>query len=672
MDQQEEHPPEDVSWVQPAESLAFSVSPVISSGSNNARDEGDDAGRKYFSLSSQDGGDRGDEEDPPLRGEYIGANNDVEGNADSSVDDETNVPEVPPVSAASSRPETTTPAGEALRRELVFDDSNEGHPSSGHGSSSPPPVASGVTVNGGYMEDTESGGFSHSPPYAQHQPWAQQQDQDQEQYQEDMVVEERERVFGHLAPQADRTGGEERQRQNEEQAAGLLPQQHWEDESSDSHGEEWADEEGEDFAPAWDQGAPANFHGGSDGAVSEQEDTEQISRTDSAEDEEDRLFSHQLDQQRPRRTPGRRGFDREDEGGSDMVVRSGSDNSNISNGDVDGLVDPPLHAGRGRAESPSYRVVRRRTRVSLDRERRRLDRVPRSQRLSQVKGHPLGGMTLLQLEERHLLDVGIGQMTRQLAKRRGRGGSDGKRGARQSNEDLLRRSARLLRRAQEERDARFSAESTHDFYHSIHASGGSPPSRVLRDKTSGGGGAGPRSAGEEGAKNRGRRPASASRDRSCRRFTPSFSLEPSEETTRDRAYTTSDFHRPMQTDAWGRELESDVPPVGLYSGGGTRCSLKQRRPMSAKPALTSGWEPGRARTQGRGNGRGGGGGAGGRWDSFENDGSREAPFRGRRVAASGELGGHGEGDEGLDYSDVSDLSPQGIVEYTDEEEGPFK
>lgn len=660
MEQQEEHPPEDVSWVQPTESLAFSVSPVVSSGSNNARGEEYDAGRKSFSISSRDG-DRGDEEDPPLIGEYIGADDDCEGNADNVDDAKINIP------AAPSPPETTTPAGEALPRESLLDGSNEGLSSTGHGSNSPPPLASDVT-------DTEPGSLTHSPPYAQQEPCGQQQEQDQSH--EHMAVEERERVLGRVGPEADRTGGEERSRQIEEQAAGFLPQQHWEDESRDGHqeewAEEWADDDGEDFAPAWDQGRPAYFHTGSDGVISEQEDTEQISRMDSSEDEEVGLSSHQHGQQRPRRTPGRRGFDGDDEGRSDMDVRSESDNSIHSNEGVDDLVDEPQHSSRGRWESPSYRMVRRRTRVSLDRERRRLDRVPRSQRLSQVKGHPLGGMTLLQLEERHLLDVGIGQMTRQLAKRRGRGGSDGGRGARQSNEDLLRRSARLLRRAQEERDARFSAENARDFYHGVQASGGFPPSRGFCDRSNGGSGAGPRSSGEEGAKKRGRRPASASRDRSCRRFTPSYSLEPSGGSARDRAHTTSDFGRPIETDAWGRALEGDVPPVGLYSGGGTRCSLQQRRPMSAKPALTSGWEPGTARTQGRGDGRGSGGGAGSRWDRFEDDRSREVGFHGRGGAACGELRGHGGGAEGLDYSDMSDLSPQGIVEYTDEEEGPFK
>lgn len=359
-----------------------------------------------------------------------------------------------------------------------------------------------------------------------------------------------------------------------------------------------------------------------------------------------------------------------------MDVRSGSDSSSSMSHeeDVDDHVDPPRHTSRGRDESPFSRVVRRRTRLSLDRERRRLDRVPRSQRLSQVKGHPLGGMTLLQLEERHLLDIGMGQMARRLEKRQGRRG----RGVRQSNEDLLRRSARLLRRAQEERDARISFENARDLYHSRHASGGEPlSSRAPRNKTSGGG-ARPRSAGGEGTKLRGGRPASASRDRSnsCRFVSSSLSSQSGRGGVRDRAYTASDCISPSQMDSWDRALD-DVPPVGLYSGGGTRCSLKQRRPMSAKPALTcgSGWEPGRARTRGRGCSRGRGGGNGnGRWDCFEGGDPRGTPFRGGEwtAAGGGGMGGRGEEDEGSDYSDMSDLSAQGIVEYTDEEEGPFK
>lgn len=660
MERQEEHPPEDVSWVQPTESLAFSVSPVGTT-SSNARDEGDDAGRKSFSVSSRDGGDRGDEEDPPLRGEHIGENDDGEGKA-GSVDDEGDIP----VTSPPSQLQTTTPMGEAPHHELLSDKDNGGHSSTGHGgSSSPPPPGCEVEVNGGHRE-TESGGFANSTPCSQQAPWGQQEEQ--EQCHDNIVAEESKRALGYVAPQHDRAGSEERRRQVEEQAARLLPQRHWEDESRDGHEAEWADDDGEDFAPAWDQGRPAEFRGGSDGGFSEQEDTEQICRMDSSEDEEGRHFPHQDGHERPQRAYRRHGLEREDDEGSGMDVRSGSGYSISSNEGIDDLTDPPQHNSPGREESPSYRVVRRRTRVSLDRERRRLDRVPRSQRLSQVKGHPLGGMTLLQLEERHLLDVGIGQMARQLTKRQDRGGRERKRGVRQSNEDLLRRSARLLRRAQEERNARFSTEDARDFYHSVHASGGSPPPGVF----CAGGGARSPSGGEEGVTKRGRRPASASRDRSCRRFTPSFSLEPSRESTRDRAHSASDFSQPVQTDAWGRALEGEIPPMGLYSGGGTRCSLKQRRPMSATPALTSGWEPGRTRAQGRGSARGGAGEAGSRWDCFGDDGSREAHFHHRGGAARGELGGHGEGDERLDYSDVPDLSPQGIVEYTDEEEGPFK
>ncbi|CAM9419770.1 unnamed protein product, partial [Phaeothamnion confervicola] len=44
-----------------------------------------------------------------------------------------------------------------------------------------------------------------------------------------------------------------------------------------------------------------------------------------------------------------------------------------------------------------------RPRSGLRSERRRLDRAPRGERLRRKRGHPLGGMTLLELEERHLL-----------------------------------------------------------------------------------------------------------------------------------------------------------------------------------------------------------------------------------------------------------------------------
>ncbi|CAN0269083.1 unnamed protein product, partial [Ectocarpus sp. 8 AP-2014] len=357
------------------------------------------------------------------------------------------------------------------------------------------------------------------------------------------------------------------------------------------------DDVGEEFAPAWDQGRPAEFDGGSGGL--DHEDFGQSSRSDSSADEQGMVSPHLQDPQHLREAAFLPDYDRVEDDDTDTDVKTDSDSS--SGGDGQGaLQSPSLSTCRGREESQSFsRTVRRRTRLSLDRERRRLDRVPRSQRLSQVRGHPLGGMTLLQLEERHLLDVGIGQMTRQLARRRGRGGGDGGGGVRQSNEDLLRRSARLIRRAQEERDSRFMIGNAAAYHPSSRYLGGDTRfSNAFRDESWDGdaGGRSQSAGGRKGGgstKRRSRRPASASRDRGSRRLmSSSFSHEPTGGGTRDRAYSTSDYNR----QAWGRTLEAEAPPMGLYSGGGTRCSLKQRRPLSAKPALTSGWEPGRART----------------------------------------------------------------------------
>ncbi|CAN0233885.1 unnamed protein product, partial [Ectocarpus sp. 12 AP-2014] len=425
------------------------------------------------------------------------------------------------------------------------------------------------------------------------------------------------------------------------------------------------DDVGEEFAPAWDQGRPAEFDGGSGGL--DHEDFGMSSRSDSSADEQGMVSPHLEDPRHLREAAFLPEYDRVEDDDTDTDVKTDSDSS--SDGDGQGaLQSPSLSTGRGREESQSFsRAVRRRTRLSLDRERRRLDRVPRSQRLSQVRGHPLGGMTLLQLEERHLLDVGIGQMTRQLARRRGRGGGGGGGGVRQSNEDLLRRSARLIRRAQEERDSRFMMGNAAAFHPgSRYAGGDTRFSNTFRDESwdrdarGRSQSAGGRKRGGS-TRRRSRRPASASRDRGSRRLmSSSFSHEPTGGGTRDRAYSTSDYNR----QAWGRTLEGEAPPMGLYSGGGTRCSLKQRRPLSAKPALTSGWEPGRARTRGRG-------GIGDGWDHFDEDDRRAVHSRGERRAVRAEAGDRSNEDGGLDYSDMSDVSPHGIVEYTDEEEGPF-
>ena len=224
-------------------------------------------------------------------------------------------------------------------------------------------------------------------------------------------------------------------------------------------------------------------------------------------------------------------------------------------------------------------------------------------------------------------------MARQLENRRVAGGM------RRPDADLLRRSARLLRRAQEDRDARSLFEDNdgfrkHGAASRSHDGTRNAGSRVARGCTRGT-----------------RRPASASRDR--RHLTPSsLSLE-SEENV---AWARSSEHGPKRTDGRRYTAEGDSL-VGLYSGGGARCSLQQRRPMSAKPALTcgSGWEPGRTRVADR---------AGERRDC--EDVRVEGGGEGASRAGAGQL------EDGYGGSDMSDLSLQGIVEYTDEEEGPFK
>lgn len=472
----------------------------------------------------------------------------------------------------------------------------------------------------------------------------------------------------------------------DDQAADMLARQDWNDEDYDDDGAAWVDNGhndddgriGEDYAPAWDQGRPAESYGGN--VEVDLEHVEHISRSDSSEGEGSTGAPRLQDRPQVHEAINLTRFDSAQEEDTSLGIESG-DCSDASSENVRALTGSLAATGRRREESPpSFRVVRRRTRRSVDRERRRLDRVPRSQRLSQVKGHPLGGMTLLELEERRLLDVGIGQMARQLAKHRGWRGRHGGVGARQSNEDLLRRSARLLRRAQEQRDARFSVDSKRDFYHSSRSgSGNDPSSRPSRDTRDGIGGARQQFSTAErregGPRRNDRRPASASRSHSRRSMSSSFAAEPADRIARDRGYTTSDYSRPDRADTWRGGLEGDAPPVGLYSGGGTRCSLKQRRPMSAKPALTcgSGWEPGRVREgYRRGKTRRRSGGSGVRWDHFQVNDAGGTSFSGGVRAVRGAVAGRGGDDCVSDYSDMSDLSPQGIVDYTDDEEGPFK
>ncbi|CAM9443660.1 unnamed protein product, partial [Hapterophycus canaliculatus] len=446
----------------------------------------------------------------------------------------------------------------------------------------------------------------------------------------------------------------------------------------------WADNDhddddggiGEDYAPAWDQGRPAESSGRNIDA--DLEDVEQISRPNLSRGEESVAAPRIQDRRQVHEAIDCLRFESAQEEDSSTSIRSGS-SSSAGGENVHALADSRTAVRRGRQDSPPFfGAVPRRTRRSVDRERRRLDRVPRSKRLSQVKGHPLGGMTLLELEERRLLDVGIGQMARQLAEHEVWKSRNGDGGVRQSNEDLLRRSARLLRRAQEERDARFSVDSERDFYHSSRSSGGGvPSSRPSRHASDGVGGTRQRpSATErsEGGQRKNRRPASASRSHSRHSMSSSFAAGPTDRTARDRGYSTSDYSRTDHTDTWKGAREGDAPPVGLYSGGGARCSLKQRRPMSAKPALTcgSGWEPGRVGSGcRRDKTRRNGGGNGARWDHLEVGDARGTPFPGGERPASVALGGPGGEDGVSNCSDVSDLSPQGIVDYTDDEEGPF-
>lgn len=544
-----EHPPEDVCWVQTADSLAFSVSPVGPSTGNNTRGD--------------DGDDDGDDDDHPLMGEYICDNDDGGGAVGGNPDDDSKAP-------------APTPAPEDLRYHL-FD--HDGY-SAGRGSP-PLPSERAYGDNSGdarVMEDSEKSPLSC----------------------ESMLGENRSELIGAETPQESPREIDEGSNNNHElvdtenEEPQQFPEPQW-DEGDENEG--WVDEAEQDlFAPAWDQGRPAEFH-------CLEGEAQHMRR--SASLYEERLPSPQ--NQPNVATSGSEGGD--------------SDRDTRSCGNYDSV-----RASRGDREESSSRVVRRRTRLSLERERRRLDRVPRSQRLSQVKGHPLGGMTLLELEERHLLDVALGQdVKRHLAQRRA--GC-----ARQADADLLRRSARLLRRAQKERDARYSFQDKREYHghgaslYSCHGASG---------------------AGQQVGV---RRPASASRDR-CRAKSSSLSLESEESINWVRASK----YGPARTDARGYTTEG-VPPVGLYSGGGTKCSLKQRRPMSAKPALTcgSGWEPGRTRTRRRRRGQ----------QEFED--TREASIRGVPTARARGL------EDMSDGSEMSDLSPHGIVEYTDEEEGPFK
>lgn len=567
MDQ--ERAPEDVCWVQPADSLALSLSPVGRSSSNLIREE--DAGGDANSSKAADGTD----EDNQLVGEYIwsggGNGGDERGGGGGSDNDHPDDQRL-----AGGRHHYDNHRG-------MFDH-NDGR-SSGQECA---PLCAETEYRGDH-EDPEDITDSEISPNSM-EPRRQNLD---EIIEDDRLGESPRSTYADSTSHGELGEAESKEAEQHgvQRALGFAEQEEW----SDHEEGEWFGDDAGNFAPAWDEGRPAEIRSvnvdGELGVVPGSLDEDRSHRTQNQPLEASECIQD----------------------GSQMVS---------SNRGGDGA--EPLLAREG--------LVRRRTRVSLDRERRRLDRLPRSQRLRQVKGHPLGGMTLLELEERHLLDVGIGQMARQLAKRHTGG-------ARQADTDLLRRSARLLRRAQEERDAQHSFGDNRENRRHV----GMPSSR--RDTS----GTGPR----VGTVRRGsRRPASASRER-CSAVSPSFSLESEESASWARS---SEARVVGRTDPRAYTGQTVPPNVGLYSGGGARCSLKQRRPMSAKPALMcgSGWEPGRARTRRRGGGQ------------REPEDTGATPFREIRDSRADGF------DTSCDGSDLSDLGPNGIVEYTDGEEGPFK
>ncbi|CAM9173841.1 unnamed protein product, partial [Chrysoparadoxa australica] len=82
----------------------------------------------------------------------------------------------------------------------------------------------------------------------------------------------------------------------------------------------------------------------------------------------------------------------------------------------------PIETPQDASMRSIYTPQRVRERAGINRERRRLDRLSRRERLQRIRGHPLGGMTLLELENLGLLDVAIGEMTgHNISGKRGRG-----------------------------------------------------------------------------------------------------------------------------------------------------------------------------------------------------------------------------------------------------------
>lgn len=533
---------EEICWLQPTDSLAFSVSPVGSTScddtppcqrSNNGDDKQSLAGEFIWSDASDDRGRRSQENEHRDDSSLAGA-------ADYCVSGERNV---------------TTARGKARVHETGGSDRSQAARSSSEDSLCPSDQLEHVFV----VQDEDN-------------------------------IERGKSLGSDEADEEERGGNVAGGHHRAPQSAALRGFEHPEQEQGELlHKEERVDrgefEEFADFSPAWNQDKPAadNHH------------LHQHSEEKSLDQFADDLGAV------PRRRRNQL------HNNVDFCDRAHEISS-----------DEP-HAMQPRSS------VRRRTRASLIRERRWLDRVPRSQRLSQVRGHPLGGMTLLELEERHLLDVGIGEMTRLLARRHDKR-------QRRADADLLRRSARLFQRAKSDREARLSfADSARENDWRYNSR-----SRACRDPGV------TRGIDARRGNREGQRPASASRGR-----TPncsSFSLK-----SEDSAYWTREAKgsRVECTEKRPRS-NGENPPMGFYSGGGERCSLRHKRPMSAKPTLTcgSGWEPGRTRPRPRH-----------RCD--------QRRFEGRRNGRNEIF------DEGLD-SDMSDLSPHGIIEYADEEEGPLK
>lgn len=575
-----QHSPGELQWVQQLDSLAFSESPVGPSTENNTwEDDREDCGSMHNfydcnnnnnNNSRSDDGNGDDDDEQSLAGENIWNGADS-GNCDIDQEDVVDM-------------------DADYHRQQSFENGNIGNGLS-HVPTSTLPGAEIVCMEP--YEDSEAVERKEQLKPYMIGSRCQTQDRIIEIKQADDPPRRTEETGKHdEMPVSDDRGEEESAAQSIE---GDVEQQ------GERYGDEngWMDERVDDNPPAWNQGRPALQLSGDGvdeccGSVTASADEPCPSR-------------------RPRHPHEAPDFERSD---SDLDASPNRDEE---------------RRWFSRQVDPVTRPLHGRTRLSLDKERRRLDRLPRSQRLRQVKGHPLGGMTLQELEDRRLLDVGIGEIARRVQntkKRRGR--------AHQEDSDLLRRSARLLRRAQRERDARYALEISQNHTRaltSLHHSFGS--------------------GRQTGRIRRGRqRPASASRD--CHRLA---SLSTSIDSMEQEIWTNAHPGKPRPV-AKRRYINEAAPVnVGLYSGGGTKCSLKQRRPMSAKPAIPCGsdWESGRTKTRRRD----------GNSSNFDED--RRAHLEETGHAVQGD-----ELDSALISSKFVDLSPHEIVEYTNEEESPFK